>query len=64
LPFLQNYLFDEAFHVRTLWTSHREYFELGYSVGFGDIGRAGIFVGSDRFRRPDVGITVSLPLLK
>ena len=64
LPFLQNYLFDEAFHLRTLWTSRKEYFEAGYSIGFGDIGRAGVFVGSDRFKRLDVGISVSLPLLK
>jgi hypothetical protein len=64
LPFLQNYLFDEAIHLRTLLTSNRAYFEAGYSIGFGDIGRAGVFVGSDRFRRPDVGISISFPLLK
>ena len=64
LPFLQNYLFDESIHIRALWTNNREYYEAGYSVGFGDIGRAGVFVGSDRFKRWDVGVTVSLPLLK
>ena len=64
LPFLQNYLFDEALHLRTLWTNRKEYFELGYSIGFGDIGRAGVFVGSNRLKRLDVGISVSIPLLK
>jgi hypothetical protein len=64
LPFLQNYLFNESIHLRTLWTNNREYLELGYSLGLGDIGRAGIFVGSNRLKRPDFGITVSIPLLK
>jgi hypothetical protein len=63
LPFLQNYLFNEAIHFHSLWTSRREYFELGYSAGFGEFMRAGVFVGSNQFRYLAVGITISLPFL-
>jgi hypothetical protein len=64
LPFLQNYLFDESVHLRLLWTASREYFEAGYSVGFGETGRVGIFIGGNKLRYLAAGITISLPLFK
>jgi hypothetical protein len=63
LPFLQNYLFDEALHVRSLWKKKRNYVELGYSVGFDEIGRVGVFMGSNKGKYLAVGFTVSIPIL-
>jgi hypothetical protein len=64
LPFLQNYLFEESLHARLLWTPVNDYVEAGYSAGFGDLGRIGVFVGFDGWKYRGVGIMVSLPLLK
>jgi hypothetical protein len=64
LPFLQNYLFSETLHARLLWTPVKDYIEAGYSVGLGDIGWIGIFVGFDSRTYDGVGFTVSLPLLR
>ena len=63
LPFLQNYLFDESLHVRTLWLPGRNYTEAGYSLGFMGAARAGVFVGFDKGKYDAVGFTVSLPVL-
>ena len=62
LPFLQNYLFDEALHLHTLWTHRYDYVELGYSIGFSNAGRLGIFVGSNRWKHLDVGFSLSISL--
>jgi hypothetical protein len=64
LPFMQNYLFDESLHLRTLFTPSRKYLEAGYSAGIGDIGRVGVFVGSNQAKYLAVGFTISLPLLR
>lgn len=49
LPFLQRFLFDEALHVRYLWTPVlKNYMECGYSLGMGEEVRAGVFLGFDR----------------
>jgi len=64
LPFLQNYLFNEALHIRTLWIPSRNYTELGYSVGFSGVARAGIFAGFNKGKYDAVGITISIPLFK
>ncbi|MDR2498956.1 MAG: DUF5686 and carboxypeptidase regulatory-like domain-containing protein [Tannerellaceae bacterium] len=64
LPFLQEYLFNEALHLRGLFIERRDYIELGYSVGIDGLGRAGLFVGSNRFRYLAVGGSISLPLFK
>lgn len=63
LPFLQNYLFDEAFHVRTLCLPSRNYTEAGYSLGFPGIARAGVFVSFDKGKYDATGFTLSLPFL-
>ena len=64
LPFLQNYLFNEALHVRTLWIPSRNYTEVGYSIGFSGVARAGIFAGFNKGKYDAVGITISIPLFK
>ncbi|MDR1406716.1 MAG: DUF5686 and carboxypeptidase regulatory-like domain-containing protein [Tannerella sp.] len=64
LPFLQRYLFEESVHMRMLWTPAGEYLEAGYSIGFGDVGRAGVFVGFDRRTYNGAGFTISLPLFR
>lgn len=63
IPFLQSYLFDEALHIRTLWTPDINHSEAGYSIGFGGLGRIGIFVCFDKFEYKTTGFTISLPLL-
>jgi hypothetical protein len=70
LPFLQRYLFDEALHVRTLWTPQIIHSEAGYSVGFGNFGRAGLFVtyeknsekGDKNLKFNGIGISLSSPI--
>jgi hypothetical protein len=64
LPFLQEYLFNEALHVRGLFTEHRDYIELGYAAGIDGLGWVGVFVGSNRFRYLAVGGSISMPLFK
>lgn len=64
IPFLQNYLFNEALHARTLWIPGNNYTEFGYSVGFGDKARIGVFVGLEKGRYDATGFTISLPILK
>ena len=64
MPFLQEYLFNEAVHARALFTDERRYIELGYSVGLTSLGRAGVFVGSNKFRYLAVGGSLSIPLFK
>ncbi|MDR1116579.1 MAG: DUF5686 and carboxypeptidase regulatory-like domain-containing protein [Tannerella sp.] len=63
LPFLQRYLFNESLHLRTLWLPHLTHSEAGYSIGFGEMGRIGIFAGFDGLKYESTGITVSIPLL-
>ncbi|MDL2222189.1 DUF5686 and carboxypeptidase regulatory-like domain-containing protein, partial [Parabacteroides sp. OttesenSCG-928-N08] len=55
IPFLQNYLFNESLHARTLWVPGRNYSEVGYSAGFSDIGRIGVFVGFEQGKYNGVG---------
>lgn len=64
IPFLQSYLFSEALHARTLWIPGKNYTELGYSIGFSDTARIGVFVGLNKGRYDAVGFTISLPVLK
>lgn len=64
IRFMQNYLFDEALHVHSLWIPGRNYSEAGYSVGFSEAGRIGVFAGFNNGRYDAVGFTVSLPLLQ
>lgn len=64
LPFLQKYMFNEALHARTLWIPGKSYSEFGYSVGFSNIARIGVFAGLEKGKYDAVGFTISLPVLK
>ena len=64
LPFLQKYMFNEALHARTLWIPDKSYSEFGYSVGFSNIARIGVFVSLEKGKYDAVGFTISLPVLK
>lgn len=64
LIFMQNYLFDEALHIRTLWLPGTNYTEAGYSIGLSQAARIGVFTGFRDGRYDAVGFSVSLPLLK
>jgi hypothetical protein len=63
LPFMQRYLFDEAIHLKTLWTPALNHNEVVYSIGLGDIGRIGVSVSFKKMKYESVGIVVSMPLL-
>lgn len=66
LPFLQNSLFDEALHARTVWLPDisKAYTEVGYSLGFTEVSRVGVFVGFDGTDYKSAGFTVSIPFLR
>ncbi|NDV66779.1 DUF5686 and carboxypeptidase regulatory-like domain-containing protein [Bacteroides sp. 224] len=63
IPFLQRKRFDEAIHLRSLAVFDRHpYSELGYSIGWLDAIRIGIFTGFNRLKFQSVGVSVSIPL--
>jgi hypothetical protein len=63
LPFLQRFAFDEAVHIHGLSTENRKlYLEGGYSVGFLDLGRIGIFTGFSGEKFDRFGVRISYPL--
>lgn len=63
LPFLKRSQFDEALHLRSLVVyGQHPYTEIGYSIGFSDWIRAGVFVGFENLKYRSVGISVSIPL--
>lgn len=64
LPFLQNYMFNESLHARTLWVSGRNYLEAGYSIGIPDMGGIGVFVGFEKGKYDAIGFTISFPILR
>jgi hypothetical protein len=63
IPFLQNYLLTEDFHLKTLFLPGVNHSEIGYSIGLGSIVRMGVFVGFDDWRYKNTGIVVSLPIV-
>ena len=63
LPFLQRYLFDEAVHLKTLWIPGTNHNEAGYSIGFGGIGRIGVFFCFRKQKYEHLGIILSLPIM-
>ncbi len=63
IPFMQGYLFNESLHIRTLWLPHLNHSEAGYSIGFGELGRIGIFVGFNGSEYESTAFTISIPLL-
>ena len=56
---------DDALHARNLLTGDgRAFSEIGYSIGWGDIARFGLFAGYDwQKTRPHVAFRISLPIL-
>ncbi len=64
LSFLQNYLFNESLHARTLWVPGRNYTEFGYSIGFEQVINAGVYIGLEQGKYDTIGFTISIPLLK
>lgn len=63
LPFLSRKSFDEALHLRSIVIyGQRPYTELGYSIGFSDMARIGVFVGFDCLKYHSAGVSISLPL--
>lgn len=63
LPFLKKKRFDEALHLRSIVVYDRKpYMEIGYSAGFSEIIRAGVFAGFDCLKFRSVGVSVSIPL--
>ena len=63
LPFLSRKAFDEALHLRSIVIyGGRPYTEIGYSIGFSDMARIGVFAGFDCLNFHSVGVSLSLPL--
>lgn len=56
---------DDALHARNLLTGDgRAFSEVGYSIGWGDMARFGLFAGYDwQKTRPHVAFRISLPVL-
>ena len=55
--------FDEALHLRSIVIyGRRPYTEIGYSIGFSDMARIGVFAGFDCLKFHSVGVSLSLPL--
>ncbi|MDR0742818.1 MAG: DUF5686 family protein, partial [Tannerella sp.] len=63
LSFMQGYLFNESLHVHTLWLPHLNHSEVGYSIGFGELGRIGVFFGFNGLKYENTGFAISTPLL-
>ena len=65
IPFLKRMIFDEALHLRMLKVgSYRPYSEVGYSIGVTDVARVGVFVGFESWQYKQVGVSVSIPLIR
>lgn len=61
LPFIRNLPLDEALHLRSLAVyGRRPYTEAGYSIGFSDQARVGVFAGFDCLKFRSVGVSVSV----
>ena len=65
IPFLKKKLFDEALHFHLVKVKHyKPYSELGYSIGISEMARVGLFVGFSSFDYRNIGVSVSIPLIK
>lgn len=61
LPFMQRFFFNEALHLRYIWTpAMRNYEECGYSIGLETLGRVGVFFGFDRKGYRGTGFRISV----
>ncbi|MCD8043171.1 MAG: DUF5686 and carboxypeptidase regulatory-like domain-containing protein [Tannerellaceae bacterium] len=63
IPFLQRMIFDEGLHVKTLFIPGRNYSEAGYTIGFRNVIRAGVFTGFEKGKYDSFGVKISLPVL-
>ena len=63
IPFMQSMLLNEAVHINSLLTPDINYNEAGYSIGFGDMIRVGVFVGFNKLKYESTGVLVTIPLL-
>ena len=60
---LQSIPFDEALHLRYLYTPvKKHYWEAGYSIGFSNIMRIGVFTSWDKFTYRGVGVSFNISL--
>lgn len=63
LPFLKRKSLDEALHLHSMVSYGRNpYSEVGYSIGFANVARVGVFAGFENLKYRSVGVSVSLPL--
>lgn len=63
LPFLKNSIMDEGLHIRALAVRYLPiHTEVGYSIGIGQLSRAGIFVGFRDKRYRSVGFSIVMPI--
>ena len=64
ISFLQTYLFNESLQIRSYWTEQNKspYTEIGYSIGFSNLGRLGVFGAFDGSKYKSSGIKLSIPL--
>jgi len=62
--FLQHYLFNEVLQVSLLSSEQNKtpYMEFGYSIGFNNLGRIGVFGSFDGLNYKNTGIKISIPL--
>lgn len=64
LPKLNRHQFNEGLHTRFLWTDMvRNYHEYGYSIGYKELLRTGIFIGFEQMKFYNIGVTLSFPWL-
>ena len=64
IGFMQRFLFNEALQIHTFWNLQNEkpYIETGYSIGFNNLGRIGIFSAFDGINYKTSGIKINIPL--
>lgn len=61
---LVDWSLDEAWHLRAYYgTGARQWYEAGYSIGWGDLLRIGAFVGSDLAGQQALRLRLSIPIL-
>lgn len=63
LPFMQTLPVSEGLHIRTLQIPGINYSETGYSVGFAEEFRMGVFCGFRNGRYEGIGVSLSIPML-
>lgn len=54
---------EEALHARGLWSERGQWYEVGYSIGWGELLRMGIYAGSNFRDQQQLQLRLSLPAL-